>query len=86
MHTRRSRPWWRILGRSRCVCGLSWPCLEVRMEASRQREEYRIRTLVTDPEPHVPRWVDPTMPLLQIGRAGALTPAQEHRAGWDRSC
>lgn len=86
MHTRRTRPWWRILGRSRCVCGLPWPCLEVRIEANRQRQECRVLPVTGDHAPRVPRWADPTMPLLQVGRAGALTPAQEYRAGRSRSC
>jgi hypothetical protein len=30
--------------------------------------------------PNVPSWQTNTMPLLQIGRAGALTPAQERRS------
>jgi hypothetical protein len=86
MHTRRARRWWRIFGRSRCTCGLPWPCIEAWMEKSRRREEHRARTAVSDPAPRVPVWAAPTMPLLQIGRAGALTPAQERRARGDRSC
>jgi hypothetical protein len=55
MHTRGTRPWWRILGRSRCVCGLPWPCLEVRMAAIPQRDRHRPLPPVADPVPNVRR-------------------------------
>lgn len=88
-HLKATRRWWRVLGRRRCTCGLPWPCIEVYVEDCRRREEDRIRTVLTDPEPAPsvaanptrPTWDAPTMPLFQVARAGALTPAQKYRAG-----
>jgi hypothetical protein len=86
MHARRPRKWWQPLKRSRCVCGLPWPCIEALMNESRQREEHRARTSVSDPAFGVPAWATSTMPLFQVGRAGGLTPAQERRASRGPSC
>ncbi|BEL05697.1 hypothetical protein Q0Z83_038880 [Actinoplanes sichuanensis] len=68
---------------------MPWPCIEAYVQECRRREEGRVRTAVSDPAPVGDRtvnqaplsWDAPTMPLFQVARAGALTPAQEHRAG-----
>ncbi|GID49929.1 hypothetical protein Aca07nite_72040 [Actinoplanes capillaceus] len=65
---------------------MRWPCIEAWMQENRRREEHRAQTSVSDPAPGAPAWAAPTMPLFQIGRAGGLTPAQEHRARGGPSC
>lgn len=78
-HRKRARRWW-LFSHPRCTCGLPWPCIEAWMEESRQHEERRTQTSVSDPPPSAPAWNANTKPLFQVGRAGALTPAQERRA------
>ncbi|GLW32219.1 hypothetical protein Areg01_51580 [Actinoplanes regularis] len=59
----------KLFRRTRCTCGLPWPCLELTLVAIRNR-----------PQPEVPGWAAPTRAVPQVGRAGNLTPAQEYRA------
>jgi hypothetical protein len=47
MHTRQLRTWLQGLCRRQCVCGLTWPCIEVTIAADRRREESRQRTVVS---------------------------------------
>ncbi|GAB1639648.1 hypothetical protein KRMM14A1259_00710 [Krasilnikovia sp. MM14-A1259] len=56
--------------RRRCVCGLKWPCLDLRLQ----------------PQPLVrPSWADaPTEVLPQRGWVVRLTPAQAWRANGGR--
>jgi hypothetical protein len=70
MHRKARRIWFR---RSRCTCGLPWPCLELRLAQIRSR-----------PAPQPPGWARPTEVFPQVGRVGRLTPAQEYRAGGPR--
>jgi hypothetical protein len=60
----------RLFRRACCVCGLAWPCLELRLAEIRRR-----------PPEGIPDWNGPTQAFPQIGRAGQLTLAQEYRAG-----
>ncbi|GIE92302.1 hypothetical protein Are01nite_87820 [Actinoplanes regularis] len=60
----------KLFRRTRCMCGLPWPCLELALVAIRNR-----------PRPEVPGWAAATRAVPQVGRAGNLTPAQEYRAG-----
>lgn len=69
MH-RKIRRWFR---RDRCTCGLPWPCMELRLREIRQR-----------PADPAPAWADTTQAMPQIGRPGALTPAQVYRANRGR--
>jgi hypothetical protein len=93
-HLRGKRRWWHVLGRSRHICGPSWPRIKALTEEARQREERCTRTAVIDPAPTVvaragpsgPTWNSQTMPFFQVARAGALTPAQERRARGGSSC
>lgn len=74
MHRKRN---WKPFRRTRCVCGLPWPCLELRLRAARERAvDTNLR------EFH--RWAGPTQALNQVGRAGRLTPAQAFRANGGR--
>lgn len=89
-HREQKRAWWRrvlVLRRRRCTCGLPWPCIEAWLAKGKDGEELRALTAISDPgksadnhRPEVPSWQTNTMPLFQIGRAGALTPAQERRS------
>ena len=63
----------RLFPARRCVCGLRWPCPD--------RYAWPPNTPVPDGNPPSrPTWNDPTTHLDQLGRAGALTPAQAWRA------
>jgi hypothetical protein len=92
-HRKAKRRWWRVLGRSRCACGLPLPCIESWMAKSRKGEELRTLTALSDPgksaddcRPDVPSWQTNTMPLFQVARAGSLTPGQERRSRGGAPC
>ena len=70
MHQKRS---WKLFHRARCTCGLPWPCLELRIAASRRSQQ-----LVA-----AQSWNRLTA-VYQVGRAGHLTLAQSYRANGGR--
>jgi len=67
---------------NKCRCGLSWPCPDSLWPEGQPIPDGQLR--------HRPApWNTPTIavPILaepQIGRAGRLTPAQDHRANSGR--
>ncbi|GAA2545269.1 hypothetical protein GCM10010435_12710 [Winogradskya consettensis] len=89
-HREEKRAWWRrvlVLRRRRYTCGLPWPCIEAWMAKGKESGEFRALTALSDSgksgdshRPDVPSWQTNTMPLFQIGRTGALTPAQKRRS------
>jgi hypothetical protein len=68
MHQKRN---WKPFRRADCTCGLPWPCLELRLAASRLSERLAAAK----------SWNAPTEVHRQVGRAGRLTPGQTHRGG-----
>jgi hypothetical protein len=70
MHYPQRRRWFRLRAR-RCVCGLAWPCPDVRL----QRVQKRFA-----PQDRNGTWTAQTAVYPQVGRAGLLTPGQAFRA------
>lgn len=81
MHAKEPRKWWKPIARARCVCNLSWPCIESELEKIRVRVAQVELSLVPAETPAAPDWSNaPTAFHPQVGRVGRLTPAQTRRS------